>query len=266
MRAALVISLLFVAACGRQDPDMRHPDWQANFDRARQASASGQHEQAIGTAEAFLNRHPDNVDAHQMVGDAYREAAKAVSDARRQERYTQAMAHYTRALEITKNPTRRLQSTVALRDIHRPDALNNPEEQVRYARMLIVNDPKNVHTYAAMLAALKDAKKYDDAVAVLAETKRAIEPTVDALAAYAYMAHGLVVTPGVSPDTGRKILTETIPVIDEALRMHGPSEKLLSIKALLFGAQADLETDPARQRALNDESIRIQKEADQRSR
>ena len=47
--------LLFAAiACGSEDPTVRTADWEENFNLVNQASASGDHERAIGVAEAFL--------------------------------------------------------------------------------------------------------------------------------------------------------------------------------------------------------------------
>src|SRR6185436_5513943 len=103
-RVAVSLVLFVVLGCSRENPDLRTTDWEANYDRARQASGAGQHEQAMAIAEAFLNEHPDNVDAHLMVGDAYRDAARSASDARRRDWFAKAVSHYARALELTRNP------------------------------------------------------------------------------------------------------------------------------------------------------------------
>ncbi len=263
---AFCLLLFFVWGCGRENPDLRTTDWEANFDRARQASGAGQHDQAIAIAEAFLKDHPDNVDAHLMVGDAYREAARSVSDARRRDRFANAATHYARALALTGNPAWRLEATVKLRDLHAPDGLNDPQEQIRYSRMLIANDPTNINTYSSLVTVFKSNKRYDEAMALLAEAKRAMTPTVDALSSYAYSASELAVAEGFPREAARSVLADTLTMIDDALTKQGRIEKLLYNKVTLLQAQADLETDPARERALSDAWVEIQREIDRVSR
>ena len=264
-RVAVSLVLFVVLGCSRENPDLRTTDWEANYDRARQASGAGQHEQAMAIAEAFLNEHPDNVDAHLMVGDAYRDAARSASDARRRDWFAKAVSHYARALELTRNPAWRLEATVKLRDVYAPDGLSDPQEQIRYSRMLIANDPTNINTYSSLVTVLKNYKRYDEAMALLAEAKRATTATVDALSTYAYSASELAIAEGFPRDTARSLLADTRTMIDDALNRQGRIEKLLYNKVTVLQAQADLESDTTRERALSEEWIEIQREIDRLS-
>jgi tetratricopeptide (TPR) repeat protein len=262
-RALLFLLCIVAAACGGQDPDTRHPDWEQNFDKARHASNAGQHDLAIATADAYLKRYPDNVDGLLMLGDARREAAKAASDASRPAGFEQAAKHYQRALELTHNPTWRLLSLVALVQISDKEGLNKPQEAMGYARQLITNEPKNVNSYSTLLHLHKQAHQYDEAASLLAEAKSAMDATEDAAVTYGGMVHDLVAfAPDFPPSTGRRMIVETNEFMDQALKKYGRTERLLRVKGSLLRAQAGVETDAARQKALTDESEKTFAEMD----
>lgn len=260
---ALKSSLLFVVvvccvACGGSDPDARTSDWEENFDKARHASSSGDHQQAISVAEAYLKRHPDNVDGHQMVGNALMEAAQAASDASRTTRFEESAKHYQRALELTHNKMWRLMSLSALVRIYDTQGLNKPQDAMKYARMLSSDEPNNVNAYSALLHLQGKAKQFADAAALLSEAKAKMEPTEDNAMTYGGMVHDLVATTeGFPPDMGRRLLPEGVTVVDEALKKYGRTEKLLRTKGALLRAQADIETDPAKEKQLREESGRV---------
>ena len=257
------LALCCLGAVGCSDPDLRTPDWEENYDRVHKATASGDHDQAISVAKAFLKKYPDNVDGHLMVGSALSDAAKAASDHRRPAWFTEAVPHYTRVLELTKNPMWRLLATLGLIDAYDVQALNNPTEVTRYARMLITDDPKNFTSYVRLLGLLKDGKKYDEALALLAEAKSAIEPSGDSYAGYAGWVHDLVgFTPDFPRDKARTLLPDTIALIDQSLARYGRTEKLLRVKGMLLREQAEIEPDPARQSALEAESRKTFAELD----
>ena len=259
---ALALCCLGAVGCSA-DPDLRADDWEQNFDRVNKATSSGDHDQAITVAKAFLKKHPDNVDGHLMVAGALADAAKAASDQRRPAQFTEAVTHYARVLELTKNPMWRLLATVGLIQAHDKQGLNNPAESTRYARMLIDNDPKNMSAYSSSIALLKDAKKYDDVLALLSEAKGKIESSGDSYAHYAGEVHDLVVfAPDFPRDKASRLLPETIALIDQSLAKYGRTEKLLRVKGMLLRAQAEIEPDPARQSALEAESRKTFEELD----
>ena len=77
-----------------------------------------------------------------MVAGALADAAKAATDHQRPAQFTEAVTHYTRVLELTKNPMWRLLATVGLIQAHDKQGLNNPAEATRYARMRLPMNPR----------------------------------------------------------------------------------------------------------------------------
>lgn len=259
---ALALCCLGAVGCGA-DPDLRADDWEQNYDRVQKATASGDHYQALTVSKAFLKKHPDNVDGHLMVAGALADAAKAATDHQRPAQFTEAVTHYTRALELTKNPMWRLLATVGLIQAHDKQGLNNPAEAIRYARMLIDDDPKNMAAYSSSIALLKEGKKYDDVVALLSEAKGKIEPSEDSYARYAGEVHDLVeFAPDFPRDKASKLLPETVALIDQSLAKYGRTVKLVRVKGMLLRAQAGIEPDPGRKSALEAESQKTFDELD----
>jgi tetratricopeptide (TPR) repeat protein len=259
---ALALCCLGAVGCSA-DPDLRADDWEQNYDRVHKATASGDHDQAIAVAKAFLKKYPDNVDGHLMVAGALADAAKAASDHQRPARFTEAVPHYTRVLELTRNPMWRLLATLGLIDAHDVQGLNNPTEATRYARMLITDDPKNFNSYVRLLEFLKAGKKHDEMLALLSEAKGAIEPSGDNYASYAGWVHDLVgFTPDFPRDKARTLLPDAVALIDQSLAKYGRTVKLVRVKGMLLREQAEIEPDPARQSALEAESRKTFDELD----
>lgn len=255
-RIAFVLMSL-AAACGGADPDARTADWQENFDNLNRASEAGNHDQAIAIADAYLKRYPDNVDAHMMAGIALSEAARAASDSSRPARFEQAAQHYARVLDLSHARIRRLSANLALVRIYDKEGLNKPPDAMRYGRMLITDEPKDINSYKPLADLHKDARQYDDAVKLLTEAKTAMETTEDAWVSYGGMVNDLVaLAPDFPHATGRALSADASAEIDKALTKYGRTERLLRTKGMLLKAQAQHEPDAARQRALEAESDR----------
>jgi tetratricopeptide (TPR) repeat protein len=249
-----VLLCVVATACGG-DPNIRTADWEENFNGANKATAAGEHDRAIAIADAFLKKHPDNVDGHLMLGSALLEAGKAASDATRPARLELAAKHYARALELTNNSIFRVVAIGSLVELYSVRGLNNRDEAIRYARMFITNTPSDITSYYAAITLLTEAKKYDEVVAVLAQAKGAIEPQADAWARYGGIVHDLVaLSPDFPRETGRTLLAETAALIEQSLSKYGRTENLLRTKGMVLRAQAGVEPDRARQRALGHES------------
>jgi hypothetical protein len=262
LRCLLFILCLTVIACGSSDPDLRMPDWDENFDRARHASEAGQHAQAMAVAEAYLKKYPDNVDGHRMVADAAMEAARAASDASRAVHFERAVTHHARSLELSKNPNWRLLALTGLIEVYGTRGLNRPDEVERYARLLIAEDPTRINNYSALVFALRDAKRFDELAALLADAGRAIRAD-ESGGSYGILVHDVVAfAPGFPHETGRKLLAEAAALLDQALKKQGRTEMLLMTKGSLLREQARLEPDADRQRALLEESKRTFDEMD----
>ena len=260
---AFAVIAIVALGCGGEDPNVRTADWEENFNRANQATSAGEHDRAISIAEAFLKRHPDNVDAHLMLGTALHEGGRALSDARRVARFEQAVKHFARALELSNNPVLRILAVSSLVQLYGRQGLNNQDEALRYARMIITEDPKKITVYEASIYLLKEAKRYDEAMTLLAQAKGAIEPTADAVARYGTIVHDVVaLSPDFPREAGRTLLADAAAFTEQSIGKHGRTEKLLLTKGMLLRAQGELEPDAARQRALLDESSRTFDERD----
>ena len=263
MHAAVVLFSAMAIACGSEDPNIRTADWEEHFNQVNQSSASGDHGRAISVAESFLKKHPDNVDGHLMLGTALMEAGRAASDASRPARFKQAVEHFSRAVDLSNNPTLRFVALTSLVELYRREGLNDPEAALRYARMLIADRPDELSSYGFAISLLGEAKKYDEAVEVLKQAKAAMQQNADTVASYAGTVQSLAgFSPGFPPDLAVRLLAETVTLVDEALRQHGRTEGLLRAKGALLRTQANVETDEKRQRVLIEQSERAFEELD----
>ena len=261
-RALLVVACAAAIACG-PDPDVRHPDWEDHFNRANRATADGQHDQAIAIGEAYLKSHPGNADGHMMIADAAGAAGKAATGATRGPRFEQAASHYTSVLELSKNPIRRTLSLVESIEVYSVRGLNQPDNAERFARLLIAEDPADFKNYQALVNVLKEARKFDGVAATFQQARSAIGDDADTVATYGGLAHDVVAfTPDFPRDSGRRLLADAAALTAKALSAHGNGESLLRTKGMLLRAQAGLEPDAARQRALSEESQRTFAELD----
>jgi tetratricopeptide (TPR) repeat protein len=198
-----------------------------------------------------------------MIAGALADSARAATDERRPAQFTEAVTHYNRALELTRNPMWRLLATVGLIQAYNKQGLNNPTEAARYARMLIDADPGNINAYSNSIVLLKDAKKYDELLALLSEAKGKIEPSADSYASYAGDVHDLVgFTADFPRDKASTLLNDTVALIDQSLTKYGRTEKLVRIKGMLLRVQAESEPDKTRQAALEAESRKTFDELD----
>jgi tetratricopeptide (TPR) repeat protein len=262
-RFVLAAVCVAAIACGPGDPDQRTTDWEDSFNRANQATAAGEHDRAIAVGEAFLKKHPDNVDGHLMIASAAVEAARAASDASRPARFEQASTHYARALELSKNPTWRLLALMGMIEVYGTHGLNKPDDVERFARMLVAEDPRDIKNHVALVNALKNARKFDELAATLARARSEMKADADAVTGYGGMVHDVVLfTPDFPRDSGRQLLADAVALGDEALGRYGRTEGLLRTKGMLLRGQAELEPDSARQQALMQESRRTFDELD----
>lgn len=255
-RAVLAV-VCVIAGCGGSgsDPDSRMADWENHFNRVNQATSAGQHDQAIAIGESYLKGYADNVDGHLMIGAAARDAAHAASDARRSVHFERAATHYGRVLELSKHPNWRLLALAGLLDVNGPQGLNRPAAAERYARMLVAEDPQNIGNYSNLVRVLEEARKYDELAAVFDQARTAMATDADSVSTYGGMVHDLVVfSDGFPRDTGSSLLADAVTLGDQALATHGRTEKLLRTRGMLLRAQAGLEPDRARQRALSEAS------------
>ena len=250
-------------ACSAADPDVRFPEWQDAFDSANRATAAGQHDAAITIAKTYLQEHPDNVDGHVMVANASAAAAEALSDQRRSELYQQAATHYSRVLELSRNPNFRVLAITGIVEAYSSRGANKPEERERYARMLVDEAPTNFANYRTLVHVLTENKKYDEVTTVLEQSRQAMAKDADGVGQYGATVQQLAVfTPGFPQDSARKLVASALEMTEQALGTHGRTERLLMNKGVLLRAQADLETDETRKTVLYEEMQRTFDELD----
>lgn len=262
-RVVLPLLAIAVIGCGATDPDVRHPEWEDSFNRSLGAASSGDHDQAIKIAEQYLAEHPDNVDGLLMVASASADAAEARSDQRRPELFAQAATHYTRVLELSKNPNSRLLALVGAVRAYSPTGLDKPDEREKYARILVEEDPSNITSYLTLVQVLRDNKKFDEVTTVIEQSQSAMTRDEEGVRKYGTMVHDLVVfTPGFPQDSGRRLLSGASEMTDQAFSAHGRTEGLLFTKTVLLRALADLEPDAARKSELSEQYQKTSDELD----
>ena len=258
---ALVLACLLSSACS-ENPNVRTSDWEENFNQVNRLSAAGEHERAMTVSEAYLKKHPDNVDGLLMVAGALEDAAEAASDASRPARFEQAAQHYKRVLELTDNPNFRLLANSRLVMINGSQGLNRPDEAMRYAEAMIAANPKDLNTYSNAFFILREGKKYDEAVALLARARGTMESNADNWARYGEMVHECVFVPDFPRERVRSMVDDTVPALEQALSKYGRTERLLRAKAMLVRTQAEWETNSAKQDALLAEANRLYDESE----
>jgi tetratricopeptide (TPR) repeat protein len=256
-RAALLACCLLAAACGggSSDPDRPLDDWEPTFDRAVGLSRDGRHAEAIAVGEEYLKKYPDNVAGHLILADAARFAAEAASDASRQRNFELALTHYTRVGEISKNSMSRAMAAVGSIQVTGAKALNRPAEAERLARLFVADEPTSLYRHEHLVKVLAEARRYPELVKAFDEARANGVVDAKTTAKYGGLVHDVAVfTEGFPADTARPLLAGALALNEQELGRDATNMALLNNKGMLLRAQANIESDPARQRALLEQS------------
>lgn len=248
-------------ACGTVDPDARTSDWEEQSARVSKASAAGQHDEAMALAEAYLEKHPGNVEGLLMAAES---AVAASQDARTTNptaRLEQAATLYRQVIETTRNSWNRRLAMSRSVGVYGPLGLKKFDEAERLARQMADESPGSPNRYDNLVYVQTEAQRFDAALATLADARKAVGTDVEAVIAYGSMVYNRVGTSrGFPDDAARRLLTDALTLTNTALATDGSNVKLLRNKSNLLLAQANRAPDGGR--ALREESERVFAELD----
>jgi tetratricopeptide (TPR) repeat protein len=246
-----------VMACGTVDPDARPSDWEEQSARVSKATAAGQYDEAVAVAEAYLKKHPGNVNGLLMVAEAALAAGREEGAPNRTARLEQAATFYGQVIETTRDSANRKMAMGGSIFVYGASGLKKFDEAERLARQMADESPGSPYRYDNLALVQTEAGRFDAALATLAEARKAVVGTdVEAVNAYGSMVYNRVGTSrGFPDDVARRLLADAVTLTNTALATDGSNPKLLRSKSNLLLAQANRAPDGGQ--ALREESERL---------
>jgi hypothetical protein len=243
------------------------PGW-ADLDReASRLFAEGKQAESTAMLETFVASHPDFADAHFMLAANHEGLARDSRDdpakaSERKRHLETAVAHYGRFRELKSDPDDRAQASSVLVGLYGPEGLNRPDEAVAIAREYTLERPLQPGGYASLARMLRWQGSHEAATTVLLETlQRFPRGQRNSQLNDELVAH-VEETPQLSREIADQLLAEALwdaerLIADSSTRGLG----LLSKSHALRAAARRTDQSPERQKELEAESDRLQKEA-----
>jgi tetratricopeptide (TPR) repeat protein len=277
MRHLLVVLLLLAfavppgaagAAAGRaeQAPSQRsaapRPDateWRATLDKTLQLAIGGKDEEVIAIYEGYVAKYPQFAEAHGMLGGAHEALARrpGTPPAVRSAQLETAAKHMERAFALWGDegawvPIR------SLVDVYGPPpfGLDRPDRRRAVVAEAARRFPAEPQTHVERARLLIEDGTTNELEAALRAARAAV-PNVPA--PRAELADGLwALAPGAPMDAAMLLATESLALLDEAVKAHPDSLRALEAKARLCRDQALL-SPPDRAKQLTADADRIDK-------
>jgi tetratricopeptide (TPR) repeat protein len=273
---AVAIAALAGSACGRAgepaappsvneqvDAVLRYPPgWNELNNRSIELFQKGQVIESIALLEAFAAEHPDFGEVYYSLGDSHSLVARGLTDykptspADTDAHFEAAARNLKRAFDVWTDPDDKIMAALQVLDVCDERAWNHPADAEPVARDLIRLEPGRARGYDKLAGALRRLDRQEEAMTMLLEAAPAIAPDQQPDYAEALVTHALLAE--ALPVTSRRALVEKArPTVDGLLAADANSIDGLRIKSTLISAESRLERDPAKKKALEDESRRL---------
>ena len=228
--------------------------------------SEGRKAESTAMLESFVELHPDFADGHFALAANHEFMAVDLKDqpeqvAERTRHLEAAVAHYERFRELKSDPDDRAQASNLLVNLYGPDGLNRMDEAVAVAREYTMERPKDPGGFAKLARSLRQQGSYDAGTQVLLEAVRRFPPgerdtqLSDELIAYVQE------TPQLSRETAERLLAEALSDAERQMAVPATRGLGLMLKSRAVQASAQrIEQNPDRQRELEAESERLQRE------
>ena len=250
--------------------------WDATATQVATLQLAGKHAEALKLLQAFVAKNPTVADAQFMLGSAHRDLANpltnaAITPASRKAHLDNAVTHFQRALDLSREARMRYAILMMLTSLHDKDDLNQPALAEKFARRMIAEDPSEYMGYAKLsqillgdVAALQDPARLRAAAEVLRAGRKAAPdlPSMYVLEFATVLVQTVKESASMNRADAQKVLDEARGLFDEMIKSNQEPFRALLGKAMALETYAKrVEPDPKRQAALLEESSRMADQA-----
>jgi tetratricopeptide (TPR) repeat protein len=231
------------------------PGWSDANMKSAELYRAEKYDEALAVLEAFARDHPRFDEAELMLGDNHL-TIPAADAASRHDHLVQAATHFRRGLDLARlDDTRRWGQRQLLR-VYGPKELDRPGESEAIARAYIKDRPGDPYGYAQLAAALRRQHREAEAVGMLRDAGPRIDEPGRREYAEALVTHAKE-SPALPTADQRQLLAAAEPIVTRVLADNPDDMKGLGIKSAMVAVEARLEPNPAKRRALEVESKRL---------
>lgn len=257
-------------------PPAASAQWDATAAQVATLQVAGKSAEALKLLQAFVAKNPTVADAQFMLGSAHRDLSNsilnpAITPASRKAHLDNAVTHFQRALDLTRDARMRYAILMMLTSLHDKDDLNQPALAEKFARRMIAENPSEYMGYAKLsqiilgdLAALQDPARLRAAAEVLRAGRKAAPdlPSMYVLEFATVLVQTVKESASMNRADAQKLLDEARGLFDEMIKSNQEPFQSLLGKAMAIETYAKrVEQDPKRQAALLEESGRMSDQA-----
>jgi tetratricopeptide (TPR) repeat protein len=172
-----------------------------------------------------------------------------------------ARAAFQRSVDLSPPSDELPEAYLLLVQMYASDALNRPAEREALLQTAIKKYPTDPAGHFALIREKLAAGNVDAVDTLMKNARVAIPATYRGRLGMARATYALVLDPDVPAPVARRLLTDAVAAIDEALKLEPKSPDALWEKSTILNLLAERETDPQRARALRAEAERLRARA-----
>jgi tetratricopeptide (TPR) repeat protein len=252
-------------------------EWPHVQERTNDLQANGKVTEAVEVFQSFLSTYPDFGPAYASLGMAYLMlspppppppppppggAAKPrtvplKASPEQLKNFELARAAFQRSMDLAPPSDELPGAYLLLVQMYAPDALDRPAEREALLQTAITKYPTDPAGHFALIREKLAAGNVAAVDTLMKNARVAIPATYRGRLAMARAICQLVLDPDVRAPDARRLLTDAVAAIDEALKLEPKSPDALWQKSTILYLQAQRESDPQRARALRAESERL---------
>lgn len=231
------------------------PGWTDVNLKSAEFYRAGNYIEALKVLETFAQAHPSFDQVELMLGDNLLTMPSDDKAVEREYR-EKAVGHLRRGLELAREDDSRDWGERRLLLLFSQQNLDRPADAEVVARSYSKRHPSEARGYGEVASALRRQQKHDEATRVLRDASGLIEDGgrrdyVESLVIHAQES------PSMAPADQRQLLADASPVVQSLLTANPRDVQGLSIKARMVAVEARLEPNPAKKKALEAESKRL---------
>jgi tetratricopeptide (TPR) repeat protein len=254
--------------------------------------------EAVIAAEPNTEAAPDFLASYFFLGNSYDNLWKPArkGEPENDAFMTKAIENYTKAAELSKDPLIKRRAMEYIVAAYAPDKLNDPAQAEPVIQKMIAADPSDPAAYFQLMKIYEDAGRYEEAEQALLKGRdaRPGDPTVwNSIAAYynrqgefektmeafgkaaelepnnpqgyhqigAYYQDKVQKDFRLTPAEKKDYIAKGLAAEDKAIQLNPNYMEALLWKNILLRQQANLETDPAKQKELIREAEELRNKA-----
>jgi tetratricopeptide (TPR) repeat protein len=168
-----------------------------------------------------------------------------------------ARAAFQRSVDLAPPSDELPEAYLLLVQMHASNALDRPAEREALLQTAIKQYPTDPAAHFALIREKLAAGNVAAVGTLMTNARAAIPATYRGRLGLARATYALVLDPDVRAPEARRLLTDALAAIDEALNLEPKSPDALWEKSTILNLQAERETDPQRARALRAEAERL---------